>query len=98
MLLFHIQQYVATTILLIAGFSRVRAERARLAVRHDRQLLGAYTRLDQIAACSLGSLISQHDVVVGRAPFVAMPLDFHHRSWMILQPLCIEVQCLHSSI
>src|SRR2546422_553605 len=98
MLLLHIQQYVPTTILLIAGFSRVRAERARLAVRHDRHLFGSYTRLDQIASCSLGTLIPQHDVVVGSAPFVAMTLDFHHGSRMVLQPLCVAVQCLHSGI
>src|SRR3989442_46858 len=60
--------------------------------------LGGSTRPNQIAGASLGSLIPQHDVVVGRPPFVTVALDFHHCSRMVLQPLCVAVQCLHSGI
>src|SRR4029079_16510148 len=90
-LLLHIQQDVPTTVLLIAGFRGVRAERARFAIRHDRQLLGTHTRLDEIAPCSLRSLFPQDEVIVSRAPFAGMTLNLHQRTRMILQPLCVVV-------
>jgi len=83
-------------ILLVAGFIVLQTERTLFPVRNHRNLLRTDPRLYKILPCTLGPFFSEYYVIVSRATFITMTLDFQNGTGMFLKPLRIMVQHFHS--
>src|SRR5215216_1084734 len=98
MSLFLLQQDMSAPIELIAGFVVFRAEGTFLAIRDSADLLRMDTQFGEIRASGLRTFVPQHHIVIGRSSFIAVALDLQHRSWMVLQPPGVVIQCLPSGV
>src|SRR5262245_13137395 len=89
-----LRQEVVPAILGPAGFGLLRAHRALLAIRDDGDAVGLDPLRDEVVHGCLGALLTEGEVVLGRAALVTVALDQHEVLAVRLEPGRVAVEDL----
>src|SRR2546429_1206383 len=81
-------------VLRIALLGLLRADRVLRPKAHDRDAVGRDATRDQVVAGRARPALAEGDVVLGRAPRVAVPLEQDEHLWVRLEPLDVRLEDL----